>query len=658
MKAALFSFTILSSSFCNAQTTQWAGKVINYSSQKDYTSFSAQQALDEPNSMPDKGYAATAWEAATDDRREFLHLGFEKPMKIKQVIVAENNAAGAVVKITLYDTQNMEHEIYRHDAETLQVNSRYLQVKFEMTSYDVSAVKVSIDCRAVPGKNQIDAVGIANHHDDIKSEVITAGEIKFFAEPEKLSSNVNSYYTEVGPVIAPDGKTLYFCRKDYPPHTNDDEIWYSVLDAEGKWSKAINIGAPLNTSRHNFFGAITPDGNTALMGNQYFKSDVNASGDGFSVSKQTPEGWSFPENARVKNFVNTDNYVNFYLSNDGKKVFMNVRRNDTRGESDLYISFLLEDGSWSEPKNIGQTINSTGSECCAFLASDDVTLFFSSDGYNGFGSNDIYMSRRLDDTWTNWSEPVNIGPPVNSAGWDAYYTLPAKGDYAYFVRDDDIWRIRIIPELKPKPVMLVYGTVYNQKTKEPVGDAKIKYEFLKTGKEAGIAISTPVTGEYKIVLPYGHNYGFLASAKNYLSVSDNLDASNLTDYTEIKRDLYLVPVEVGQTVRLNNIFFDFAKSTLRSESFPELDRIVKFLSENPSVEIEIKGHTDNVGSHEDNLALSNSRASAVMDYLISKTIPAARLKSQGFGETKPVASNDTDEGRQLNRRVEFTIIKK
>ncbi len=336
---------------------------------------------------------------------------------------------------------------------------------------------------------------------------------------------------------------------------------------------------------------------------------------------------------------------------------MNVRREDTQGSSDLYVSFLEKDGSWSEPKNLGQKINTTGSECCAFLAADDATLYYSTNGLNGFGSNDVYLARRLDDTWQNWSEPLNLGPPVNSDGWDAYYTIPAKGDYAYFVSGGDIFRVRATPEQAPKPVILMYGNVYNQKTKEFIPDASVRYEYLKDGKEAGVARTNPQNGEYKIVLPYGHAYCFRAEAKGFISVNDNFDANNLKEYTEIKRDLYLVPIEVWQVVRINNIFFDFAKSTLKPESYPELNRVVEFLNDNPSVNIELSGHTDAIGADADNLKLSSDRAKSVMDYFVSKNISASRMSSKGYGESLPVASNDTEEGRALNRRVEFKILK-
>jgi outer membrane protein OmpA-like peptidoglycan-associated protein len=221
----------------------------------------------------------------------------------------------------------------------------------------------------------------------------------------------------------------------------------------------------------------------------------------------------------------------------------------------------------------------------------------------------------------------------------------------------DIMRIGLPEAARPKPVILVSGRVLDAKTKQPVV-AQIHYELLPEGKDIGVARSGPTTGEYKITLPSGGRYAFRAEAPGYIAVNDNLDITTLKEYRELTRDLYLVPIEVGQTVRLNNIFFDFAKTILRDESFPELNRMADLLKSNPTMEIEIAGHTDNVGTDESNLALSRNRAIAVSDYLASKGINRSRMKVQGYGMSKPLATNDTEEGRQQNRRVEVKILKR
>lgn len=438
-----------------------------------------------------------------------------------------------------------------------------------------------------------------------------------------------------------------------------------MIDDKGGWGPAVNMDEPLNNAGNNFVESVTPDGNTLLPGNHYFRTEAEAEGqelNGISYTHRTLEGWSFPENIRIRNFRNYDQYVNYFLSNDGRALLMGIEHDDTEGAADIYVSFLQADSSWSEPVNLGPMINSTGSEGTPFLAADGVTLYYSSDGFAGYGSSDMYMDRRLDDSWTNWSQPMNLGSRVNSAGWDAYFTLPASGEFAYFVSSEnslgstDIFRIRLPRQIKPDPVALVSGIVFDAKTRLPL-EATIRYELLPDGKEAGLARSEPKHGRYRIVLPHGSRFGFRAEAPGYFPVSAFLDLDSLSTYKELTQDLSLVPMELGQIVRLNNIFFDFAKSTLEPESEPELRRVAELLRSNPNMCLEIDGHTDDVGSAEDNLRLSKDRAAAVTGFLESLGIGKERLVADGFGEARPVSGNEDERGRSMNRRVEFKIIR-
>jgi outer membrane protein OmpA-like peptidoglycan-associated protein len=312
--------------------------------------------------------------------------------------------------------------------------------------------------------------------------------------------------------------------------------------------------------------------------------------------------------------------------------------------------------------NVGPTVNSSGWEASPFLAADNVSLYFATNGHPGYGSADILVTKRLDTTWTKWSPPQNLGPDINSSGWEAYFTLPASGRYAYVVSEKnslggiDIFRVKLPEALKPRPVVMVFGKVLNSKTKEPL-EATIQYNDLTTNKQSGLAVSNVRDGSYKIVLTAGEAYSFLAKKENYYSVSENIDVLKLNEYREIERNLYLAPIDVGETILLNNLFFDFNQSNLRKESAAELDRMVALLQERFSMMVEIVGHTDNVGSDAYNQTLSVNRAAAVKKYLLSKGIQSDRIQVSGYGKTKPSGSNDTEEGRQLNRRVEFTILK-
>lgn len=482
--------------------------------------------------------------------------------------------------------------------------------------------------------------------------------------PQNLGITVNSIYDDILPVIAPDGKTLYFCRSNNPDNFGGfgQDIWFSELQPDGTWGVAKNIGVPLNNRGNNYLCSITPDGNTIIIGDAY--SNPANKQRGFAASRRTTTGWSVPQPVVIKNYYNLNIHHEFSLSNDGKTIIMAVERRDSRGGRDLYYSKKLQDSTWTEPLSLDTVINSFGHEATPFIASDNTSLYFASDGHGGYGGFDVFVTRRLDSTWTNWSTPENLGATINSNGWDLYYTIPASGDFAYYVSFansigmGDIFRVRLPEKMRPRPVVLITGRVLNKKTGEPI-EADIIYELLPQGMEVGTARSTPTTGAYKIVLPAGSNYGFRASASGFLSVNDNIDLTALEEYTEIKRDLYLVPIEVGSVAELNNIFFDYRIASLRQESFPEIDRIAVLLKSNPVIEIEVSGHTDDRGSTELNQTLSEARAQSVVDRLVNiGGIARGRLILKGYGESRPVVENVDEATRQMNRRVEIIILKK
>lgn len=483
--------------------------------------------------------------------------------------------------------------------------------------------------------------------------------------PVNLGPAINTKNGEGQSVISADGKEIYFWRELYRQSINEtvQSAWYSKQDSTGAWKPAKYMSKPFNTGlmSSGIFN-ISPDNNSILI-RGYFKNGERLKG-GYSMVTRGLRGWNEPVGLEIPGYSEMEQgkYSGGFLMPDGKGIMMYF--NETAGTTncDLYVSFLKEDGTYTRPAYITALNTTAGTESTPFIASDNKTLYFSSDRPGGLGNNDIWKTTRLDDTWQKWSTPQNLGPTINSADWDAYFSLDAKGEFAYMTSSQnslgssDIVRIKLAVENKPEPVVLVRGKVLNKNTNQPV-QATISYENLSTGLNEGVAISNPQTGEYQIALPYGINYGFNASAQGYASISDNLDLTAISEYKEITRDLLLAPLETGQVVRINNIFFEFAKADLKTESFSELNRIVKLMEQNPSMEIALGGHTDNVGSEESNVKLSTDRSKSVLTYLISKGIAANRISSSGFGKSKPVATNDTDEGRALNRRVEFTIVK-
>lgn len=522
-------------------------------------------------------------------------------------------------------------------------------------------------------------------------------------QPENLGKAVNSPYNELCPVMAPDGKILYFVREQHPQNAKKgDDIWFTEITS-GQFTEARRMPNTVNREEFNTVYSITPDGNTMLVKGAYVNGNYETRG--FSVCKKEGDGWGLPKKLEVPNYEKLSRglYDCGFLSNDGKVLLMSFSEKKNGTVDDLYVSMQDKAGKWSEPMNLGAEINTPDTETTPFLAADGVSLYFSSNRKGGLGSNDIYVTKRLDKSWKRWSKPINLGAPINSEGFDAYYSVSAAGDYAYLVTrkegegKGDIVRIKLkettseptTPVVMPPsvatvadpnqnntppkvidkpvdtktktadPVVLLSGKLFDAKTKKVPVNAKIIYEDLTTGTEEGIATPDPITGEYKIVLPYGKKYGITAIIDGYAPKSQNIDLTNPGKYLEITgRDIEVMPAIKGAVVALNNIFFEYAKATLQNESFPELNRLVEMLTKSPKMTIEVAGHTDNVGTDENNLKLSQERAESVRNYLLSKGLAPARLTAKGYGESKPIAPNETDEGKQKNRRVEFMILGK
>lgn len=479
---------------------------------------------------------------------------------------------------------------------------------------------------------------------------------------ENLGPQINSRYDEVSPKISSDGKTLYFGRKHSPENVGGikdrEDIWEAHTADGISWSKSQNIGEPINTPVTNNLVSVSTDNNSFLF-------HIN---DGFAFRHRTATGWSALQDLGIR-FRNESDFLEGSLSPDGKAIVFVAKlkanayyRVDDK-ERDIYVCEKRQDGSWSPPIHTGRILNSAGDEYSPFLSADNKTLYFASNGRPGYGDVDIFMSRRLSEGWTRWSEPVNLGLGVNTVGFDAYYTIPASGEYGYMVSNiksqglTDIIRFKLPETVKPDPVVLVEGRVLNAKTQKPL-EAVIRFDDLNSGREVGEARSDPRSGDYRIVLTSGKNYGYHAAAPGYLSVSENLELRDLTEYDELRKDLLLVPIEIGESIQLRNVFFVQSKAVLLPESYPELDRLVRIMKDNKTLEIQLEGHTDGRGDPKANLELSEERVEAVRQYLISKGISEKRIVGKGFGGARPMVANDTEENRQLNRRVEFKITKK
>jgi len=374
---------------------------------------------------------------------------------------------------------------------------------------------------------------------------------------------------------------------------------------------------------------------------------------------------------------------------------MSVQRADSKGGLDIYVTFMMPDDIWCRPINLGKDINTEFDENTPFIAADGSSLYFSSKGHGSIGDYDVFVSRRLDDTWTKWSKPENLGTVINTAGGDANYIITSSGEYAYFASTEntiggwDIFRIKIPEKLKPKPVVLITGKITNKMTGQPI-DAKVYYQSLPTAKEMGVGRTNPKTGYYALTMPAGYVYRFIVDGKDFVSISKDIDMENYNEYTEITQDFELVladsliqiireidmkkvnketeipdfldelPENILQVEIFDKIFlyFPYNEYPLNSEYFPQLDYVANILNRYKDFKLIIVGHTDSLGTPLYNMKISERRAKSATDYLNSKGIARNRITFRGEGMSKPVAANDTEIGRAKNRRVVFYILKK
>jgi flagellar motor protein MotB len=481
--------------------------------------------------------------------------------------------------------------------------------------------------------------------------------------PINIGSNVNSPGYEYINAVSLDEGQLYFTRKGADPRS-DESFFRSVSarSASGQlnWSPAVEIGAPINTPGNEGALCVSPDGMTIII-TCCSRIDSYGSCDLYS-SRKVGNNWSEPVNLGPE--VNTTAWESQpCLAADGRTLYFVSTRRGGHGGSDIWKSILQEDGSWSVPLNLGDSINTSADEMAPFIHPDGRTLYFSSTGHQGMGGADLFVSRL--DKNGNWMIPENIGYPVNTKLDEINLIINAKGNEAFIsaVRansygNTDIYRFELPSQSRPASVSYVHGKVYDKNNLNPLA-ASFELIDMQSNTVVVSSLSDAVSGEFMMSLPVDKDYALNVSCKGYLFYSMNFSLLNDHDATNpVKLDVPMQPVAVGEKVVLRNIFFDTDKYALLPDSKAELGKLIVFLLKNTALHIEIGGHTDNEGSETHNMILSQNRAKAVYDYLISNGINTEKLSYKGYGETMPVAGNDTPEGRAMNRRTEFKVISK
>lgn len=464
MKHFLLSF------FCFALATagkaqdvefQWASYVIYAESEYEYLQYSAKQALGKPNSVIGKdNFCAWTPKKSAGEKQQTLIVGFDKMIKLEQLVINENLCAGLITSVKVgcmpkpaqpfkKYPQNVasRKEVYKQDNPKRTTAKDFLYINPASPVDSVNFVEIEVWC---DGWVQIDAVGIATSQN---TKPITVRAFNFKNVVIENIKSINSKNQEISPVISQDGNTLYFTRAKHPNNRSEkQDVWAIDLNKEN--AQPYNVGEPINTVHHN--SAFCSFGNDQkLLLNNIYNADSSME-KGLSYSIKQGEKWSRPKEVKIKDFYNKNNYSEYFLTQDEKVLLMTVERGDTYGGKDICVSFKenKDKTTYSKPINLGKTINTAANETSPFLSANGKVLFFSTVGHLGFGSHDIFLAYRLDDTWTNWSEPINLGTWINTAEWDAYFTMTAKGDYIYFasyknaIGDCDIFRVKLTEEMR------------------------------------------------------------------------------------------------------------------------------------------------------------------------------------------------------------------
>ncbi len=485
-------------------------------------------------------------------------------------------------------------------------------------------------------------------------------------DPVNIGKGVNSPDDEYVNAVTADGHLLYFTRKLLKQdetrgmRIRPEEDFYSSVYREGQWEPARPLGPPVNTGGNEGALSISPDGQRL-----FFAGCERADGFGscdLYLAVRMGTLWSTPEN--IGKPVNTASWeTQPSAGGDGRTIFFASNRPGGSGGSDIWQTSQAEDGSWMEPVNLGDVVNTPGSEMNPFIHADGQTLYFSSDGHTGMGGMDLFRCRLQKNG--QWSQPVNLGFPINSWKDEISLVVNAAGRIAYFSSDklggegkNDIYSFELYEAARPVFVNYMKGRVFDKRDHRPL-QAAFELIDLSSGENVVRSQSDPVNGEFLVTLPAGKEYALHVSAGGYLFYSDHFSLTGEHDAGRpFLKDIPLQPVQAGEIVVLNNIFFETASAALLPESLAELGRLLSLLQKNPGLSIEIRGHTDDVGTDAYNLELSSKRAGVVHAYLVGNGIATARLSYKGYGESVPVVPNDSDENRARNRRTEFRVVSK
>jgi outer membrane protein OmpA-like peptidoglycan-associated protein len=501
-----------------------------------------------------------------------------------------------------------------------------------------------------------------------------------------LGSHVNSEFEDYAPVVNGAEDELVFTSRRRDGNLNENvaddnkpfEDIFTSSKSGGQWSSARNIGNKVNTTFHESNLALSPDGQSLFIYN-----DVNG-GDILVCTRQADGTWSPP--APLPGIINSSyKETSVSITEDGNVLYFASDRPGGLGGFDIYSCTKDSKGVWSRTKNLGPKINTEFDEDSPFIDYDSKTLYFSSQGRKGMGGFDIFKSTLMDAAKNEWSDPENLGYPINTPDDDIFYTSTKSGDRGYYssIREDglgysDIYIITAVEEPKEEPVAAVeedpveepvkeepkvlQPLIYTVSVVDATSRAPLDAKVRMLGADDNLVVGSISQGKgvyaFNVTAPSSREYQLSAEKEGFIFQNFKVSLPGASEEPQTQsRTIELKRVAVGITSVLRNIYFEFEKATFDTESYAELNKLETMMKQNAGMQVEISGHTDNVGDKNFNKRLSLKRADAVRSFLISKSIDPRRISTAGYGEEKPLASNDDEEdGRELNRRVEFKVL--
>ena len=502
--------------------------------------------------------------------------------------------------------------------------------------------------------------------------------------PINIGPGINTADPEYFPTITVDGKTILFTRRIEDGRVmgnfkEQEDFFVSSLSDKNIWGTAIAMPDNVNTVNNEGAPTLAADGRSLVFvacpdasGIDYGQGRLGRGSCDLFYTKKLGSRWSDPIN--LPGLVNSFHWESQpSLSSDGKTMYFirGIRGRNATDDSDIYVTHLQENGTWGKPERLPNYINSPKKEESVLIHPDGKTLYFASHGHVGMGGSDLFMSRLKDDG--TWGNPINLGYPINTPYDENSLMVSPEGEVAFFASnreggygDLDIYYFIMPEHLRPTRTLYFEGMVYDIVTRRPI-PGKFKLIDIKTGEEVVYSEADNITGEFTVSLPVNREYALNVSYPGYSFYSKNFNMTDPEGLDAVHMDVPLVPLNVDTPVSLENVFFDLSKSTLRPESFVELDRLVEFLEKNATISIELGGHTDTRGDAKENQILSEARAKSVYTYLIGKGIKADRLAYKGYGETLPKISDEEiaklptaeqNTAHQSNRRTEYKTTKK